>query len=441
MDLIYEKIETLIANAKKSLSKAYALETIQAKREEVERLQKKVEKILADTEITDEIRLAHTKRFNDLKKDAIDILETHANKGKVKDIPQLETEKIVEMALTNLNASDLASYSKLLPVFNGFKEELNSFVANLEILRETVTEEKQNAFFNFVFKTRLTQKVQNRVKQGAVPTNIIQLISELKRAYKIKKSPNTLLNELTRIVQTDSIRKFSDRIETLITELNEIQIGELGEGSRTSIITANETIAFNAFKNGLKNREVSRTIEASRTKSFAEAVEIAEETSSDMKQSQIMFQSAQRGNKGNDWRGKNFNQIQSNCRKCGQRHGDKCPANEKKCYSCNGFNHFSSVCFKNKNYGNHNNNNNNGYNGNRGNYRSTFNSGNKGNNSNYRGNNSYRNNNSYHNKNNNRSNNYGNNKNQKVHHVQEQGNSRSPEVVDYRESLEQKQKK
>ena len=70
------------------------------------------------------------------------------------------------MASTILNANELASYSKLVPVFSGVKEELSIFIANLELLNDTIELEKLPSFFNFIFKTKLTAGVQNRVKQG-----------------------------------------------------------------------------------------------------------------------------------------------------------------------------------------------------------------------------------------------------------------------------------
>lgn len=396
MDQIYEKIVTLIANAKKSLHKPYTLDTIQTKREDIEKFQEVVEKTLADAEITDDIRESHIKKFAGLKREALEILETHLNKQRKEDIQQPEAET---MTSSNLSATDLASYSKLLPVFNGAKEELHQFIANLEMVVATVANEKGDSFFNFVFKTRLTIKVQNRVKQSTVPTSITQLITELKKAYKVQKAPTTLLNELTRIIQTDSIRKFSDKIENLITELNELQISAVGEESRDTIIKTNESLAFNAFKNGLKNREIARTIEASRTKSFAQAVEIAEEISSDMKQSQIMFQNASQGGRGKDWNKNSENSGTQNCKRCGRRHGYKCPAEGKKCYSCNGFNHFSSVCFKNKRNRQRNDDGKNNYNSNQKRY-------------------------------------YDKNKVKRVHHIRDQGNSQDPGVVDYQDSPE-----
>lgn len=53
MDQIYERIETLITNAKKGINRPYTAETIEAKKEELDGLQREVEKILGNKEVSD----------------------------------------------------------------------------------------------------------------------------------------------------------------------------------------------------------------------------------------------------------------------------------------------------------------------------------------------------------------------------------------------------
>lgn len=72
--------------------------------------------------------------------------------------------------------------------------------------------------------------------------------------------------------------------------MKEIQISTLGEVNRDVISEINATIAFNFFKNGLKNREITRTIEGTAVKKLCEAVSLALAASADMSESQIMLQ-------------------------------------------------------------------------------------------------------------------------------------------------------
>lgn len=427
MDNIYKQIETLISNARKSIGKVYTADTLVAKRKEVERLELQTIEILEDPKISKVDRDSNVERFGKLKGEALEILRLHEQRDQqsssqqARDIGSRETGDVDNTMTDNvLNTTELAAISKLIPIFNGAKGELEIFLANLEIVQETIVPEKHTAFFNFIYKTKLTSKVQNKIRQIAVPIDIATLRNSLKRAYGIKKSPNVILNELTTIVQTESIRKFADQIETLMMELNELQTEALGEASREIISNTNAIIAFNSFKNGLKNREVVRTIEASRKKTLHEAIEIALETSADIRQSQIMFQTARsrgpdnnnrntndnRNGKRNSYNSNfnnnangNRNSDNSKCGSCGGKHGDRCYAQGKTCDKCGKPNHFAKVCRS-------------------------------GNNSNAQNNgNSRRRNNNYDNENGNRS--------RRVHHVQEQGNSQDPEVLMYQDSPDQ----
>lgn len=419
-----EKLKTdlvkLITNARKSLNNPYTVETLTTKRGELQRIRGEVELVLDDKDIAETQRDSYIEQFNKLQKECLDVLKQHEEKRIQLEINldrNIEEDNIVEMD-TPLDMNELASVAKLVPNFTGNKEDLNLFISSLEIVNAGIAASKQKSLFNFVFKTKIDTKVQNRVRQIAIPNTVNELVKALTKAFKPVKSPNIILNELTRIVQTqDTIRKFADRIEALVSELNEVQISNLGEQSRDVILQSNGLIAFNAFKNGLRDREIIKTIEASRVKTFAEAVKIAEETSSGMSQNQIMFQNAQYGGNrdtGNRYNGNgnkhynndgnsNSNGKGNSCRKCGGTHGNVCYADGKKCNKCGKMNHYARMCRSGNNNG----------------HRVYANTNNQ--NNNHRGNDR-----------NGRS-----NRNRNVNHVEIQGNSQNPETVIYTASPDQ----
>lgn len=284
MDSIIGSLESLISNARKSLGRPYSAETISNKRTEIRRFQKELEDGIVDLRLSKEQAKDLTDKFRTLKEEAIDILEQHTKKG---ILIQTRTEATL---MVKMDLNELSSISKLIPVFTGKKDELHSFVTNLNMVFKTIKEEKQQFFFDFVFESRLDLKVQNRVKRDSMPTNVSELINILKKTYKPVRSANNVLNELTHITQKgESVTNFAGKIESLISELNEIQISEIGEEGRSSIIKANNMIAFNSFKNGLKDQQAVTTIEASRVKAFTEALEIAEEAVVRVKQNQILY--------------------------------------------------------------------------------------------------------------------------------------------------------
>lgn len=403
MDQVFQRVEALVSNAKKSLNRPYSIETVEAKIAELRKLEEDLTTALENSEITGEERGKHLIKFEEFRETALELLEQHQKKGKRQGI-----------IMATLDMNELSTIIKLIPIFTGKRDELQNFITNLEIVSGTVVTEKQVAFFNFIFKSRLDLKVQNRIKQGSIPTSVSELIDTLKLAYKSVKSSNAILNEITRIVQKgDNVMGFANKIENLITELNEIQISEEGESKRPYIISTNRRIAFNAFVNGLTDPQIVSTIDASQVTTFTEAVVIAEKASTRVVQKKIFYQSTHSNNNNNN-NNNSRRQQGSECNKCGGVHGNKCPAYGTECFKCRKFNHFKKMCFSNapnnRNYNNNNNGNN--YNNNRRNDNS--NNYNRNNNNGYRGNN-------------NRGNN--NQRNRNVNHVHNQGNSQTPETT------------
>lgn len=93
------------------------------------------------------------------------MLKQHENKRKESQSKQTEANRSDNMADLPLEMSELSSVSKLIPNFSGNKEDLSLFLASLEIVHAGVAANKQKSLFDYVFKTKLSVKVQNRVRQ------------------------------------------------------------------------------------------------------------------------------------------------------------------------------------------------------------------------------------------------------------------------------------
>lgn len=379
------------------MNQPYSKETIEDKIREIQELENKYEEYLGSTN-KDEDDLVSD--FKQLKDEAISTLKIHIDKRKQKAV----------VIMTTLDLNELSQIKKFIPIFDGKKEELHDFVANLKLVHSTIEAGKRQSFFSFIFESRLTLRVQNRVKQVSVPTTVEGLITTLTTSYKPIKTANSVLNELTRIVQkNNNLTGFAERIESLVTELNEIQIAEAGETHRSSITTTNNNIAFNSFINGLTDPQILAAIDASRVQTFSQALEIAERIDSRGRQGRVMYQTA----RGSRDRG-------TECAQCGRTHGDRCPAQGQICNKCGRHNHFANKCYsRDGNTRNSNKNHNN--NGNRNNNRNDNNSD--------RGNNSRNSNNNNNRNNGNRSRDYrGNRNSQNINHVRDQENYQDPET-------------
>lgn len=407
MENLLEKLNSILINAKKSLNRPYALETVNAKRKEVIEIQRQLEDYLIDSSVTEGDRNRIIQNFSKLREETLGLLAQHIEKR--------TTDRKVITNSVNMDISELYSISKLIPIFTGKKDELNNFITNLELVYGTVVPEKQSSFFNFVFKSRLEQKVQNRVKQENVPTSVNELVVALKKAYKPTKTSNSVLQELTHTVQKGEIRGFADKIETLVNELNEIQISEVGESDRSAIFRTNSVLAFNIFKSGLRDQQIVSTIEASRVTTFVEALRIAEDSASRIKERNVFYQISNHDNRfdsvntGNSYRQNNNNRNNYNNNRNRNNNTNRNYYNNSN-RNYNNITNGNNIDYRSNN--NHSNNNS-----------SHYNRHNNNNNRNYY-NNNYNNNHRGNNRNNNQR---GNRRNYNVNQIQNQGNQQEPE--------------
>lgn len=190
------------------------------KRRQLEDITEEASEYLSDKVVTEEQRSEHIERLSKLQEEALRLLTLHENSSRnPSDSGNSSGHSTPARMATSLEMNELATIVKLIPIFTGKKDELQNFVANLTIVSETIPAEKRDSFFNFIHKSRLDLRVQNRLKQDSSPTNIGELINLLRQAYRTQKSSNTVLSELTRIVQKgDNVMGFANKIENLVTE-------------------------------------------------------------------------------------------------------------------------------------------------------------------------------------------------------------------------------
>lgn len=147
MENSLEELKSLILNAKKSLNRPYSTDTVDKKKEEIEKLEEQYKKYL---EKLDENVEELTTEFEKYKVEALTTLQQHLER-KVKR---------TAIVMTNLNMNELSTITKLVPIFTGRREELHNFITNLGLVHGTIEAEKVQSFFSFIFKSRLDLKVQ-----------------------------------------------------------------------------------------------------------------------------------------------------------------------------------------------------------------------------------------------------------------------------------------
>lgn len=173
----------------------------------------------------------------------------------------------------------ILEYVKIIPFFNGEKEdEFPNFIGLIEFLYNSLENaEDKKKLIDFVLIVKISQNVKNKLCQLPKPPNFQILKENFETIFSCHKNPLKLHSELAQEFQGNrSIKEFATSIETLVSQLNSVQIRDQGEENRTIICKLNDGIALNSFKNGIQNL-LKPTVFAAQPKTFSEAVKLAEQ--------------------------------------------------------------------------------------------------------------------------------------------------------------------
>lgn len=353
----FAKLTELLANLSKNPNRTYTQKYIDEKLLEIDNIWKKI----AGTVDKDHIVEARNK-FNELVQQIKKFLvpkESNIGESSIQvinsDSPTIETENNNQVTDTTMATFDIAQAAKVIPEFDGDFKKLSNFVNLLEFYEESLAENQRQTLLKFVLATKLTEKVRNRLIGFAKPQNIAALKKNLQDAYKPRLNLLTIQNDIARVSQNNqSVNGFAARIESLIANLNDLQISEQGESMKEIIIKLNDQVGLNAFKRGLRE-SIKNVVLAARPKSFAEAIQIANEVEGATQTDSNNVMYFKKTNDKNRYsKSNNYKTNYSNNN-----------------YSNNNHNNYSNNNYRNNNgYGNNNsyNNNNNRYGNNKNNY-------------------------------------------------------------------------
>lgn len=281
-----ESLLGILQNLKKNPNRTYTSEYIQEKQLEISQIW---DRILEETK---------PEELEDTKTYVRDIVSQINNLLKRKEDQKNKMAKF-----------DILTAGKLLPEFNGDPKTLSNFLGLVKFYSNTLTsEEDKTKLVEFVLETRLADKVRNSILTETKPKKLDDLEKTLAKIYKPTKNPLIIHNELARSYQGNlSVSAFAERIEALTAQLNEVQIAQQGDKiddtKRQIIVTLNDQLGLNAFRNGLNetNRQV---VLAARVSKLREAIQVATETESRPGQSNIMRINA--NSRYNNQRGSRF---------------------------------------------------------------------------------------------------------------------------------------
>ncbi|XP_037903423.1 putative uncharacterized protein DDB_G0291812 [Hermetia illucens] len=161
-----------------------------------------------------------------------------------------------------------------------YNKELEPFLTIVELLYMTLATTGTTTLINFVTDVKLSTTVRLSLCNASI-TDFNSLKSELLGKYKNNRTIPQIHSVLNSTYQNKSgVTVYKDKILSLVDELNQLQIQELGNEATLSekkvITRMNETYALTIFKKGL-NDQLKNTIFSARPTTSSDAVSLPQE--------------------------------------------------------------------------------------------------------------------------------------------------------------------
>lgn len=183
----------------------------------------------------------------------------------------------------HVDSFDIHLALKIIPNFSGESSELHKFISCCEIIYEPLQKDEDRLQFLNVLKAKLNGPAYDIVKYKNF-TTWSELKLELKRQFSIKRSVEQLQIELINCKQkSDSVKIFGNKLEKLLSELNDACVVSEGTRAAEHFVNLNEKTALRSFEDGL-NDPIKIIIKACRFTSLRSAIlKATEEESTVMK--------------------------------------------------------------------------------------------------------------------------------------------------------------
>lgn len=362
-----KELEKILQNFRKTPNRDYSSQYLLAKQTFIRKIRNEFyQEYRVVLEKDESLAVTLKKNFEAIYKEVSDILEKKSEPY-LQEINDSDEDILVQEEMASF---DITAAIKVIPEFKGESKELSNFLNIIEFLHDTLKDEAEKAkLIKFVLKTRLSEKVKNKLVTQSVPTNLKALQDTLQYVFKPNKTPLAIQTELGTVSQGNkNITDYSQKVETLMAQLNMLQISEQGEAHRDIISKLNEQLALNAFKNGL-NEPLKATIYAARPKTLQEAVQIASEIERPPNQANLFHYNRASGSNNfrrnfnpnfrqNNFRRSNFSRFQNNQGMHVQSQRSQAVRQSSSGNSNNGRNRLMNSNFRNNNNNNFRNNNN-----------------------------------------------------------------------------------
>lgn len=178
---------------------------------------------------------------------------------------------------SNLNMSLIINqFIKIVPEFDGNSCNLHKFLKCCDLIyKPLVAKDDKDTFLELV-ATKLNGSAYEIIKYNNFES-WDELKSILKKQFEVNKSVEHLQIELVQAnqKQNESILEFANRIQQILSLLNDACIAREGTGSKTVVKNLNSGTALRSFIDGLRNEKIQNIVKSCRFTLLKEAIDKA----------------------------------------------------------------------------------------------------------------------------------------------------------------------
>lgn len=169
-------------------------------------------------------------------------------------------------------------FLKIVPEFDGTSSQLHKFLRCCDLIYKPLLKVPDKATFLDLVASKLNKRAYEIIKYNTFDT-WEELRIELIKQFEVHKSVEQLQIELVQARQksNESILEFSNRIEQLLSLLNDACIAREGVDAKIYINNLNSGTALRSFIDGLKSDKIQNVVKSCRFKSLKDAVDQATE--------------------------------------------------------------------------------------------------------------------------------------------------------------------
>lgn len=286
LDGITKSLQEILVNFKKNPNRQYTATHVLKKVTLVKNLYESFKEInisIREALNKEEIQILDLKVniFKTIYKEVNEILRAKTTDTLNNSLEEEENKNIDQPEVSIMATFNLALSNKLIPEFDGNKDNLNNFLNLIEYMCDSLTTDvEKKKLIKFVLRTKISDRLRFKIQSFEEPENLTSLKHTLDTICKGHITPLKIQSDLLKCSQGNlSLIIYANKIEDLTMQLNDLSITNTDKNVKDALLTVNDALALNTFKAGL-NEPLRTTIYAAKPSTLQDAIKLAQEIDS-----------------------------------------------------------------------------------------------------------------------------------------------------------------